>query len=195
MDEQNSTRMTLLVRLNDPQDQKAWADFVDLYSPVVYGFARKQGLQDADAADLVQDVLRSVERSIRTYDRQKGLFRCWLMSIVRRRLSNFLASQVRRVTAGSGDTTVARQLEQVASASNDENDWELEYQQSLFRLATSRVKGDFAPSTWQAFWQTSVEGKSTREVAQSLGMSEGAVYIAKSRVVARLKQQIEAFEQ
>ena len=156
MDDPQTTRLSLLLRLGDGQDKQAWSDFVDLYSPVVYGFARRQGLQDADAADLVQEVLRSVARSVRNYDHQKGRFRSWLMTLVRRRLSEFWASRGREVT-GTGDTGVLETIQQVASEDDAEEIWEQEYRQSVFRFATGRIREEFEESTWQAFWQTSVE--------------------------------------
>lgn len=193
MDDSQATRESLLIRLEDGRDKQAWSDFVDLYSPVVYGFARRQGLQDADAADLVQEVLRSVARSILKYDRQRGRFRNWLMSVVRRRLSEHWADRQRQAS-GSGDSRVHEKLEQVASDDGPEQLWEQEYQQSVFQFAVARIRDGFEESTWQAFWQTTVEGKTTRQVAQSLGISEGAVYIARSRVIARLKKQVRAVE-
>ena len=170
----------------------AWADFVDLYSPVVYGFARRQGLQDADAADLVQEVLGSVAGSVASYDPQRGRFRCWLMTVVRRRLSEFWAVRAREVS-GSGDTGVLKHLERISTGNGTEKFWEHEYRRSVFRLAVAHVRNEFEESTWQAFWLTHVEGQSTRDVAQSLGISEGAVYIARSRVFARLKEQVQVF--
>src|SRR5947209_13096749 len=89
------TRASLLLRLGDPQDGEAWRQFVDLYAPLVYGFARRQGLQDADAADLSQDILSLVACAIGRveYDPHKGAFRNWLFTIVRRRLSDWRAAQ------------------------------------------------------------------------------------------------------
>lgn len=194
MDDSQATRESLLIRLEDERDGQAWADFVDLYSPVIYGFARRHGLQDADAADLVQEVLRSVARSILKYDRRRGRFRDWLMTVVRRRLSEHWADRQRRTT-GSGDSRVQEKLERVASDAGTERLWEQEYQQSAFRFAVARIRDGFEESTWQAFWQTTVEGKTTRQVAQSLDMSEGAVYIARSRVISRLKLEIRALEE
>src|SRR5437879_8368291 len=85
-----STRASLLLRLRDPRDEAAWQEFVDLYGPLVYGYARKQGLQDADAADLSQEVLGAVAASVGRleYDRSRGAFRNWLFTLVRRKLSN-----------------------------------------------------------------------------------------------------------
>lgn len=193
MDDPQSTRGSLLVRLSDHEDKRAWFDFVDLYSPVVYGFARRQGLQDADAADLVQEVLRSVNRSLCCYDPEKGRFRSWLMAIVRHRLSEFRTRRNRQVL-GSGDTGVLDQIEQVSAVGGAEQLWDHEYQESVFRVAADRIRHEFEPSTWQAFWLTSVEGKKTDDVARFLGISHGAVYIARSRILARLKKQIQTLE-
>ena len=89
------TRASLLIRLRDQQDDAAWRQFVDLYTPVVYGYARKQGLQDADAADLSQEVLSTVARAIGDleYDPRRGAFRNWLFTLVRRKLSNWRRAQ------------------------------------------------------------------------------------------------------
>ena len=115
------------------------------------------------------------------------------MAVVRRRLSEFWNVRGREVP-GSGDTGVLRHLEQSPSRSDEEEFWELEYRQSVFRLAMDRIRDEFEESTWQAFSLTHFDGHSTRDVAQSLGISEGAVYIARSRVMAQLKKQIQALE-
>src|SRR5215213_1897943 len=93
------TRASLLVRLRDPRDEDAWRQFIDLYAPVVYGYARKQGLQDADAADLSQEVLSAVADSVGRleYDPHRGAFRNWLFTLVRRKLSNWRRAQKSRL--------------------------------------------------------------------------------------------------
>jgi RNA polymerase sigma factor (sigma-70 family) len=194
MDDSQATRISLLLRLQGQSDRQAWADFVDVYSPIIYGFARRQGLQDADAADLVQEVLLSVSKSIRNFDRARGPFRCWLMAVVRNRLSEFRHGRGRQAS-GSGDTEVLKHLQQVPSNDDNERLWEEEYRRSVFRFAAKRLRDDFEQRTWEAFWQTSVEGKCTKEVAQSLGISEGAVYIAKCRVLARVKSLVSSLEE
>ena len=187
------TRATLLVRLKDPRDTVAWSEFVDLYGPVVYGFARKRGLQDSDAADMVQEVLRSVARNAdrMEYDPKKGTFRGWLYTVTRNKIYNFLTSQKRRPRA-AGDVSSQERLEALADPSNQsEADWELEYQRRLSRKAIDRVKHEFQPATWQAFVGTAVEGRQALEVGQALKMSPGAVYVAKSRVLARLRDEVQ----
>jgi len=187
------TRATLLVRLKDIDDSEAWTEFVQLYGPVVYGFARKRGLQDSDAADMVQEVLRSVARNAdrMVYDPKKGTFRGWLYTVTRNKIYNFLSAQKRRPRA-AGDVGSQERLESYADPSNDaEADWELEYQRRLSSKAMDRVKHEFQPATWQAFLGTAVEGRPAVEVGESLKMTSGAVYVAKSRVLARLRDEVQ----
>jgi RNA polymerase sigma factor (sigma-70 family) len=189
------TRLSLLVQIRDGKNQLAWQEFVKLYGPVVYGFARKRGLQDADAADLMQDVLRSVSAAIGRldYDRSQGTFRGWLFTITRNKVFNFLSA--RRIRPqGSGDTTTNRLLDQHPDSSDGSEAWEAEYQRRLASLAMERVKGEFQASTWEAFRLTAVEGISAADAGRQVGISAGAVYVAKSRVLARLKQEVEAIE-
>src|SRR5947208_6425875 len=99
------TRPSLLVRLRDARDELAWSQFVELYAPLVYGFARKHGLQDADAADLTQEVLQAVSGGIRRfdYDPRRGSFRGWLFTVVRNKLCDSAAAR-ERPGRGTGDT-------------------------------------------------------------------------------------------
>ena len=187
------TRATLLVRLKDIDDSEAWTEFVQLYGPVVYGFARKRGLQDSDAADMVQEVLRSVARNAdrMVYDPKKGTFRGWLYTVTRNKIYNFLSAQKRRPRA-VGDVGSQERLESYADPSNEaEADWELEYQRRLSSKAMDRVKHEFQPATWQAFLGTAVEGRPAVEVGETLKMTSGAVYVAKSRVLARLRDEVQ----
>src|SRR5205807_10230663 len=126
------TRASLVVRLRDPRDEAAWREFVDLYAPLVYGYARKQGLQDADAADLSQDVLGAVAGAIGRleYDPRRGAFRNWLFTVVRRKLSNWRAAQSNR-THGSGDTATHQLLAQCLAPADMEAEWDAEWQQRL----------------------------------------------------------------
>jgi RNA polymerase sigma factor (sigma-70 family) len=187
-----STRPSLLVRLRDNQDHEAWTQFVKVYGPLIYGFARRQGVQDADAADLMQESLRVVANTIKQldYDPERGSFRGWLFTIVRNQLFRFWSRQ-NRAGRGTGGTSVHERLQELPS-SDDPPDavWDEEYERCRFTWAAEQVRGQVQPATWQAFWKSAVEGQSGQEVAAALGMSVAAVYLAKSRVMARLKEQI-----
>jgi RNA polymerase sigma factor (sigma-70 family) len=185
------TRASLLVRLRDPADADAWTEFARLYASVIYGFARKRGLQDADAADLMQEVLRSVAAAVGRldYDPRKGTFRGWLYSITRNKVYNFLDGR-RRHPRGTGDSNAHQRLEEQPGREADADDWDREYDRKAFAWAADRVRGEFQPSTWQAFWHTAVDGQTARDVGHKLGLSPGAVYVAKSRVLARLREEI-----
>src|SRR5713101_6516940 len=133
MQESPATRASLLVRLRDGGDADAWQEFVHLYAPIIYGFARKRGLQDADAADLMQEVLRSVSSAAPRleYDPGRGTFRGWLFTVTRNKVLNFLESRSRRVL-GSGDSRVQQRLEQYADSEGKLSaEWEVDYQRTL----------------------------------------------------------------
>ena len=188
------TRASMLVRLRDPGDREAWSQFVALYAPLIHGLARKRGLQDADAADLTQEVLHAVAGSVGglVYDPARGTFRGWLYTIARRKIHDFFGSRQRR-EQGSGDSATLQLLEE-QPAQEEEQRWERDCQQQVFNLAAEQVRGSFEPATWQAFWLLAVEGKSGEEASRITGLSVGAVYVAKSRVLARLKQRIQTME-
>jgi RNA polymerase sigma factor (sigma-70 family) len=195
MAEPPQTRVTLLARIRDSNDADAWREFLRLYGPVVYSFARNRGLQDADAADLMQDVLRSVARNAGKleYDPKKGTFRGWLYTITRNKIYNFLNGQ-RNKARGSGDSGAQERLDAIADPEEPDDIWELEYQRRLTAKAIERVKGEFQKSTWAAFWGTAVDGRPPQEVGNELKMSAGAVYVAKSRVIARLRDEVKKLE-
>jgi RNA polymerase sigma-70 factor (ECF subfamily) len=195
MGDSPSTQLSLLVRIRDVQDEQAWAEFVDIYAPLVYGLARKHGLQDADAADVAQEVLRAVVKALPgfVFDPQRGSFRGWLFTIAYNELRK-LARARRRQAQGTGDTTAQQLLEEQLTPEEQSALWDQEYRQRLFAWAAQQVRPGFRPATWQAFWQTTVEGRDPGQVGAALGMSVGAVYIAKSRVLKRIKEQIEALE-
>jgi RNA polymerase sigma-70 factor (ECF subfamily) len=187
-----ATRRSLIVKLRDPADTEAWCEFVALYEPLIYRLARRKGLQDADARDLCQEVFRAVARAIDRWDLDpaRGSFRGWLARIARNLLVNFLTRRPHRLR-GSGSTSVQELLEaQPAADPSATALFEIEYRRRLFRWAADAVRGEFAPTTWQAFWQTAVEGRPPAGVAADLGLSVGAVYIARSRVLARLRHRI-----
>lgn len=196
MHEFPKTRMSLLVRLRDTADGRAWEEFVGIYEPAVYAFARKKGLQDADARDLCQEVMRSVARAIDRWDPDpcKGPFRAWLFRIARNGLIDLVASQQRH-PRGTGESAMQSLLEaQPAGAAADSALFSLSYKRQLFHWAAEAIRPEFSPSTWNAFWRTAVDFDPVQAVARELGISPGAVYIARSRVIARLRERIDQVE-
>jgi RNA polymerase sigma-70 factor (ECF subfamily) len=182
----------LLARLANPKDCAAWQQFVELYGSLVYGFARQRGLQDADAADLTQEVFLAIAQSAGRwhYNPGRGSFRGWLYGLTRNKIATFLRGR-RAQPVGSGDSnTYVRLTERPSPMPDREVVWEQEFQQQLVRLAARQIQDSFAPTTWMAFWRTAVEGKCGAAVAEELGLSVGAVYVARSRVLSRLTDRV-----
>jgi RNA polymerase sigma factor (sigma-70 family) len=191
MAESLHTRPSLLMRMRDPQDQEAWRTFLDLYAPLIYGFARKSGLQDADAADLTQIVLQAVSSSIGRleYEPAKGTFRGWLFGVARNQLSKWRRAQ--RQPQGTGDTENLEQLAAHPAPDGVADWWETEYKRQRFLVAAQRVRPQVNEDAWHAFWQTAVEGRPASDVAAELKVKLGALYTAKSRVLALIKKEIQ----
>jgi len=196
MGEIPDTRPSLLVRIRNPQDERAWREFLDIYEPLVYRLARRKGFQDADARELSQEVFLAVASAIDRWDPDpsRGSFRSWLFRIARNLMVNLLVRQ-RRHPQGTGSTDIKHLLEeQAAPVGEDSALFDGEYQREAFRWAAGQVRGQFRGTTWKAFWLSSVEGREIKEVAETLGITVGAVYIARSRVMARLRQSVEGLE-
>ena len=179
------------MRIKDRADTLAWSQFVDIYGPLIYRFGRRKGLQDADATDLMQDVLSQVSQSIAkfNYNPEIGKFRSWLFVVA----SNSLSKSVRkakRQPLGSGRSEVADLIEQIPSNEDENAIWEKEYRDHLFGWACDQIQNQFNESTWKAFTQTAIQGKKPADVANELGISVGAVYIARTRVTKKLKDRI-----
>jgi RNA polymerase sigma-70 factor (ECF subfamily) len=196
MHEQPTTRPSLLLRLRDPADDRAWAEFADLYGPLIRRVARQRGLQDADAADLQQEVLLAVARAIGRYDLDpaRGSFRGWLLRIARNLLLNLLAARRRHAAAGGGSAAIDLLEALPDPAADDATAFEAEYRRRTFEWAAEQVRAEFRPATWQAFWRTAVGGEAPAAVATDLGLSVGAVYVARTRVLARIRAQVEEVE-
>lgn len=190
------TRRSLLVRLRDPRDERAWEEFVEIYEPLIHRLARGRGLQGADADDLAQEVFRAVAGAIGRWDPDpsRGAFRGWLFRIARNLMVNLLAAQSRHPRGAGGSDLVSLLEAQPAPESEDTVLFDGEYRRRLFDWAAERVRPAFREPTWLAFWRTGVEGQDVADVARSLGLTPGAVYIARSRVMARLRREIEQVE-
>jgi RNA polymerase sigma factor (sigma-70 family) len=190
------THASLLLRLRDPRDGAAWGEFVNVYAPLIYGYLCKQGLQDADAADLCQDVLGVVAGAVGRleYDPSKGAFRNWLFTIVRRKLSNWRKRQ-KDWPQSANDTATHQVLEQHAAPQASDAEWQRDWEERLFAWACEQVRRDVSDVTWQAFARTALHGQRGKQVASDLGLSVAAVYLARSRVLARLKELVRSAQE
>jgi RNA polymerase sigma factor (sigma-70 family) len=196
MTESPATRRSLLVRLKDPRNEQAWTEFVAIYTPLIDRLAQAKGLQAADAADLSQEIFRAVAGAIDRFDLDpaRGSFRGWLFKIARNLMINLMAARRVRPQA-TGDSDVQEMLERVPAPDGAETAFfDSEYRRRLLFWAAEQVRGEFRKSTWDAFWLTAVEGQDPKTAARSTGISVGAVYIAKSRVMSRLRAVIEEVE-
>ncbi len=185
------TQMTLIVRLK-AAEEAAWRDFVEIYEPAVYGLARKKGLQHADAIDVSQEVMLRVAGAVEKWepDSKLGSFRGWLATITRNMTIQHLRSNGRRPRTAD-DSSVRDLLESREDDRSTEAEFERQQRQSTFAWAARRVRSQFAESTWEAFWRSTVKGESINDVARSIRLSRGAVYIARSRVIAALRTVVE----
>jgi RNA polymerase sigma-70 factor (ECF subfamily) len=189
-----TTRSSLLLRLRDPHDEEAWGHFVRLYAPLVCNFARRRGLQEADCSDVAQEVLRAVLTRAERLDgiHRSGSLRSWLFTVAHHKVYD-LQTRRRPGGQGSGESGVQAALQE-HPAREEQDAWDREYREQLFAWAAEQVQAQCSPTAWQAFHQTAVEGRAAAAVAEALGMTVAAVYLAKSRVMARLKEQIRLWE-
>jgi RNA polymerase sigma-70 factor (ECF subfamily) len=181
-----TTSPTLLERLRRPEDSPAWERFVRLYTPLLLNWARRQGLQDADAADLVQDVLVKLYRLLPSYERGPGQsFRGWLSRVLVNQARDY-----RRARATRG-LSPADGLDGVGVADPTPELEEVEYRQALVHRGLELVRGHFSDTTWRAFTGVLVAGRPAADVAAELGVTENAVYLARHRVLTRLREELE----
>jgi RNA polymerase sigma-70 factor (ECF subfamily) len=187
----SETSVSLLERLRSQPDTASWQRLVDLYTPLLHGWLRRYALQQADVDDLVQDVLTVVVRELPHFqhNQQRGAFRCWLRTILVNRLRYFWRSRQSRPLAAC-DSDLGQMLDQLEDPGSGLSQlWDREHDQHVLRRVLELIEHDFAPSTWEAFRRVVVEGKDEEAVAAELGLSVNAVFIAKSRVLCRLRQE------
>jgi RNA polymerase sigma-70 factor (ECF subfamily) len=185
------TSVSLLDRLRDSPDAASWQRLVDLYTPLIQGWLRRQGLQPADADDLAQDVLAVLVRELPGFQHQRtGAFRSWLRTITVNRLRNFWRARQAR-PAATGDSDLVGRFEELEDPHSALSRlWDREHDEHIMKRAMELIASEFAPSTWKAFRRQVLEGASVDTVAAELGLSANAVVIAKSRVLGRLREEV-----
>ena len=185
------TSATLLQRLNDRTDSVAWQRLVDLYTPLINGWLRRQGVSAEDAEDLSQDVLGIVVREVSRFrhNGRAGAFRTWLRTITINCLrQSWRSRRVRAQTTSSPDLDSA--LDQLEDPASDlSRRWDQEHDEFVLQRLLDLIEPDFRPATWRAFRRQVIDGASAETVAAELGLTVNAILIAKSRVLSHLRQQ------
>ncbi len=190
------TRASLLVRVRDPADHTAWSEFVQIYRPVILRMARHKGLQDADADDVAQQILIAVAYAVeqREHDLKRAKFRTWLHRVTHNAILNVHTRS--KPDRASGDSELRALLNQHESPTGPDSDLlRLEHRREVFRWAARQVRAEFQQATWDAFWQTAIEGQAVDAAAKELGKNPGAVYAARSRVIRRIQDKVAEYQQ
>ncbi len=179
-----ATKPSLLLRLRDARDALSWSEFAAIYGPIIRGYCRRRGLQEADAADIGQDVLAQVAQSVRSFEYQpaRGRFRDWLGTVTRNKIARFHEVQGRAARAA---VATERPL-----AIAEDPEWSAEFHARILDAALARIRVEFEAATWNAFDRVWGGDHAATEVARDLGMSLDAVYSAKSRVLRRLREEV-----
>lgn len=183
------TRPSLIQRLQDGRDNSAWEEFASIYRPMIVRIALRKQMQFDDAEDLAQQVLLLVAKNIGKWklDPTRARFRTWLRTVARNATINALSRRPK--DQAFGGTTSLQQLNQCPEKTDGQ--WfDLEWQRETLRWVAQQVRSEFESTTWTAFWDTAIEQIPAQEVADRIGKSVGAVYIARSRVMQKIKQRI-----
>lgn len=183
----DSTSVSLLRRLRQPDQEAAWQRFVDLYAPLVFHWGRNQGLNATDASDLVQEVMAILVSKLPEfeYDPTKR-FRGWLRTVAVNKARDFQRRQAARPDTGIDET-----VEAVTVATGVDLFEEAEYRKFLVNQALTTMKSEFPEHAWQACWMLVADGQSAAQVAQQLGISENSIYVSKCRIMRRLREELE----
>ena len=194
------TRPSLMLRLRETHDQQAWAEFVSIYEPLLLRLMRQRGLQEADARDVTQQVILAVTQAVHRWqsDGQQASFRRWLFTIARK-LALKSVQQGRPARGPARDGVGGSEMLELLNTLPEPEQrtaatFEDEYRNEVFRWAADRIRGEFRDTTWQAFWCTCVLNEPIADVADRLGITVGNAYVARSRIIARLKKVVEEFE-
>lgn len=184
------TNLSLIDRLQDAENAEAWQEFLQIYQPVVYRMATQRRLQDADALDVSQQVFTSISRAIHRWvpDADGPPFRAWLTTIAGNAITTALTRRPKDRATGS--TSIVDLLNRETADVGISEEMQTQARREVVRWAAEQIRSEFTEQTWAIFWQTAMEDFSVTEMAKTTGRSVGAIYVARHRVLARLKQKI-----
>jgi len=191
------TRFSLIARLAEPTDAKAWSEFVLTYEQAIFRYSKSHGLQDADAWEVVQQVLLAVHQQAGGWESsgRAGSFRCWLMRTAHRICLRSLreSRHCDRASSPSSEPIAVNGAQRGPGGAShpayeDQRDW----QRWAFCWAVGFVEHEVDQKTWQAFRMTAVDGVSASETARVLGLKVGSVYTARCRIIARIRELVQS---
>jgi len=190
MPEFPETNAQLIARVRDLADGASWEEFLGIYQPVVLRMARKRGLQDADAQDVMQQVFWSISRSLKNWQPSEDQppFRAWLTTIARNAITKSLTRRPRDLATGS--TSVAEFLDCQPDPRETQSELLAEARREVIHWAAAQIETEFSQETWAIFQQTAIQGIPIPEVARATGRSAGSIYVTRYRVISRLKEKI-----
>ena len=185
------TSESLIAQVKDLGDGASWTEFVGIYQPVILRMAGRRGLQQADGLDVVQQVFVSVAKSIEDWSPVAGgpPFRAWLATIARNAITNALTR--RPQDRAVGGSSVVDQLHALPSVEATRSELLREAQHQIVLWVAEHIRHEFSDEVWFSFHRTAIGGESVAEVARSLTRSTGAIYVARYRVIARLKEKVQ----
>ena len=185
------TRHSLIVRLKDQRDDLAWTEFVCAYEPFLMRLVRKQGTPVRHVADVSQQLLIAIARSVDGWkpDGKVASFRRWLGRVARNVVIKFMMRERKQVT-GQGGSDFLTLTEEMPDASIDAQQAK-RYEQELILWAAELVRVEFRETSWRAFWETQIDGRSVADVSEELGVSTGSIYMSRSRIFARIRSHFE----
>lgn len=189
------TNQSLIARVKDLADGTAWAEFLGIYQPVVFRMARRRGLQEADAHDVTQQVFLSIAQAIGEWlpGTDRPPFRVWLVTIARNAVTKSLTR--RKPDVGTGATSIVELLEAQVADPEITAEFAREGRLEAMRWGAEQIRPEFSPMTWQLFWESVVLGRNVAEVARETGRSAGAIYMARFKVLQRLKEVVQSVSQ
>ena len=193
------TRSSLIQRLKATINGESWEEFFYTYWELIYNVARRAGLSEADAQDIVQETILKVHNSLDRfeYNRKRGTFKGWLRTVTRSRLNDFFKKQQRRPALNQPLEEAADELQNLEDPEGPEIEkiWDEEWNRNLIQAALSRTKKLSSPKQFQIFKCHYIDEWTVRETCRTLGVNAAQVYMAKQRVGKVFREAVEALQE
>ena len=183
------TRSSLILHLQNARNDAAWREFVMVYESFLVRLITRRGVPTAHVSDVANQVLSAIARSIDQWkdDEQDASFRRWLSRVARNVVMRYMSNERRHVSA-IGGTDAFESLAQIAEPYDDAI--ARQYEHELIIWAAEQVKGEFIETSWKAFWMTMIEGLTVAEVAETLAVSPGSIYMSRGRILKRIRDKV-----